>query len=204
MLPPFPEKLPPKAEPGKPLYTRKPPQRQRPVAGQARARGRAQASPDASASGGRPQRCGRHRAAGAASAARSDHHRRHHHSRTRRKTGRARQGTFEEPAGPRRVRQHQPGAGRADGHNSCGSLQRRSERRLARRRDGAGSREGRNQGKFEAAAAGGDGDGPRGSWQNEFAGRHSRSGCCRGRSGRNHTAHRRVQSCGQRSRRGVR
>ncbi|PYU52537.1 MAG: translation initiation factor IF-2 [Acidobacteria bacterium] len=29
--PPFPEKLPPKAEPGKPLYTRKPPQRQRPV-----------------------------------------------------------------------------------------------------------------------------------------------------------------------------
>jgi translation initiation factor IF-2 len=32
MLPPLPEKLPPKAEPGKPLYTRKPPQRQRPVA----------------------------------------------------------------------------------------------------------------------------------------------------------------------------
>ena len=32
MLPPFPEKLPPKAEPGKPLYTCKPPQRQRPVA----------------------------------------------------------------------------------------------------------------------------------------------------------------------------
>src|SRR6267143_4451215 len=31
MLPPFPEKMPPKAEPGKPLYTRKPPQRQRPV-----------------------------------------------------------------------------------------------------------------------------------------------------------------------------
>jgi translation initiation factor IF-2 len=31
MLPPLPEKLPPKAEPGKPLYTRKPPQRQRPV-----------------------------------------------------------------------------------------------------------------------------------------------------------------------------
>src|SRR5712664_2796268 len=31
MLPPFPERLPPKAEPGKPLYTRKPPQRQRPV-----------------------------------------------------------------------------------------------------------------------------------------------------------------------------
>ncbi|HEX4544722.1 MAG TPA: translation initiation factor IF-2 [Candidatus Acidoferrum sp.] len=31
MLPPFPEKLPPKAEPGKPLYTRKPPQRQRPI-----------------------------------------------------------------------------------------------------------------------------------------------------------------------------
>ncbi|HXN96126.1 MAG TPA: translation initiation factor IF-2 [Candidatus Acidoferrales bacterium] len=29
--PPFPEKLPPKAEPGKPLYTRKPTQRQRPV-----------------------------------------------------------------------------------------------------------------------------------------------------------------------------
>jgi translation initiation factor IF-2 len=32
MLPPFPEKMPPKAEPGKPLYTRKPTQRQRPVA----------------------------------------------------------------------------------------------------------------------------------------------------------------------------
>src|SRR5712664_956777 len=31
MLPAFPERLPPKAEPGKPLYTRKPPQRQRPV-----------------------------------------------------------------------------------------------------------------------------------------------------------------------------
>src|SRR6266403_663045 len=31
MLPAFPEKLPPKAEPGKPLYTRKPPQRQRPA-----------------------------------------------------------------------------------------------------------------------------------------------------------------------------
>src|SRR3989442_354638 len=31
MLPPLPEKLPPKAEPGKPLYTRKPPPRQRPV-----------------------------------------------------------------------------------------------------------------------------------------------------------------------------
>jgi len=31
MLPPFPEKLPPKAEPGKPLYTRRTPQRQRPV-----------------------------------------------------------------------------------------------------------------------------------------------------------------------------
>jgi translation initiation factor IF-2 len=32
MLPPLPEKMPPKAEPGKPLYARKPPQRQRPVA----------------------------------------------------------------------------------------------------------------------------------------------------------------------------
>jgi translation initiation factor IF-2 len=32
MLPPLPDKMPPKAEPGKPLYTRKPPQRQRPVA----------------------------------------------------------------------------------------------------------------------------------------------------------------------------
>src|SRR6266851_634970 len=31
MLPPFPDKMPPKAEPGKPLYTRKPPQRQRPI-----------------------------------------------------------------------------------------------------------------------------------------------------------------------------
>src|SRR5271157_967261 len=31
MLPAFPEKMPPKAEPGKPLYTRKPTQRQRPV-----------------------------------------------------------------------------------------------------------------------------------------------------------------------------
>ena len=31
MLPPFPEKMPAKAEPGKPLYTRKPPQRRRPV-----------------------------------------------------------------------------------------------------------------------------------------------------------------------------
>jgi translation initiation factor IF-2 len=31
MLPPFPDKLPPKAEPGKPLYTRRTPQRQRPV-----------------------------------------------------------------------------------------------------------------------------------------------------------------------------
>jgi translation initiation factor IF-2 len=31
MLPPLPDKLPPKAEPGKPLYTRKLPQRQRPV-----------------------------------------------------------------------------------------------------------------------------------------------------------------------------
>ena len=32
MLPPLPDKMPPKAEPGKPLYARKPPQRQRPVA----------------------------------------------------------------------------------------------------------------------------------------------------------------------------
>jgi translation initiation factor IF-2 len=31
MLPPFPEKMPPKAEPGKPLYTRRPTQRQRPM-----------------------------------------------------------------------------------------------------------------------------------------------------------------------------
>src|SRR5215470_19210325 len=31
MLPPLPDKVPAKAEPGKPLYTRKPPQRQRPV-----------------------------------------------------------------------------------------------------------------------------------------------------------------------------
>ena len=31
MLPPMPDKMPSKAEPGKPLYTRKPPQRQRPV-----------------------------------------------------------------------------------------------------------------------------------------------------------------------------
>jgi translation initiation factor IF-2 len=31
MLPPFPDKLPPKAEPGKPLYTRRPTQRQRPM-----------------------------------------------------------------------------------------------------------------------------------------------------------------------------
>jgi translation initiation factor IF-2 len=31
MLPPLPEKMPPRAEPGKPLYTRKAPQRQRPV-----------------------------------------------------------------------------------------------------------------------------------------------------------------------------
>ena len=32
MLPPMPDKMPSKAEPGKPLYTRKPPQRQRPTA----------------------------------------------------------------------------------------------------------------------------------------------------------------------------
>ena len=32
MLPPLPDKVPTKAEPGKPLYARKPPQRQRPVA----------------------------------------------------------------------------------------------------------------------------------------------------------------------------
>jgi translation initiation factor IF-2 len=32
MLPPLPDKMPPKAEPGKPLYTRKPPERRRPVA----------------------------------------------------------------------------------------------------------------------------------------------------------------------------
>jgi translation initiation factor IF-2 len=32
MLPPLPDKMPPKAEPGKPLYTRRPPQRQRPTA----------------------------------------------------------------------------------------------------------------------------------------------------------------------------
>jgi len=32
MLPPLPDKMPPKAEPGKPLYARRPPQRQRPVA----------------------------------------------------------------------------------------------------------------------------------------------------------------------------
>ena len=32
MLPPLPDKMPPKAEPGKPLYTRKPQQRQRPMA----------------------------------------------------------------------------------------------------------------------------------------------------------------------------
>ena len=32
MLPPLPDKMPSKAEPGKPLYTRKPPQRQRPAA----------------------------------------------------------------------------------------------------------------------------------------------------------------------------
>jgi translation initiation factor IF-2 len=31
MLPPLPDKMPPKAEPGKPLYARKPPQRQRPA-----------------------------------------------------------------------------------------------------------------------------------------------------------------------------
>jgi translation initiation factor IF-2 len=31
MLPPLPDKMPPKAEPGKPLYARKPPQRQRPT-----------------------------------------------------------------------------------------------------------------------------------------------------------------------------
>lgn len=31
MLPPLPDKMPPKAEPGKPLYTRRPPQRQRPA-----------------------------------------------------------------------------------------------------------------------------------------------------------------------------
>src|SRR5262249_44342701 len=31
MLPPLPDKMPAKAEPGKPLYTRKPPQRQRPA-----------------------------------------------------------------------------------------------------------------------------------------------------------------------------
>jgi len=31
MLPPFPDKMPPKAEPGKPLYTRRPTQRQRPM-----------------------------------------------------------------------------------------------------------------------------------------------------------------------------
>src|SRR6266849_1314285 len=31
MLPPLPDKMPPKAEPGKPLYTRKPPQRHRPT-----------------------------------------------------------------------------------------------------------------------------------------------------------------------------
>ena len=31
MLPPLPDKMPPKAEPGKPLYARKPPQRQRPI-----------------------------------------------------------------------------------------------------------------------------------------------------------------------------
>jgi translation initiation factor IF-2 len=39
MLPPLPDKMPPKAEPGKPLYTRKPPQRQRPVADKREAEG---------------------------------------------------------------------------------------------------------------------------------------------------------------------
>ncbi|HYA97796.1 MAG TPA: translation initiation factor IF-2 N-terminal domain-containing protein, partial [Methylomirabilota bacterium] len=39
MLPPLPDKIPPKAEPGKPLYTRRPPQRHRPIVDKREAEG---------------------------------------------------------------------------------------------------------------------------------------------------------------------
>jgi len=52
MLPPFPEKMPPKAEPGKPLYTRKPPQRQRPVIDKREQEGERKLHPTRQRSGG--------------------------------------------------------------------------------------------------------------------------------------------------------
>ncbi|MBZ5700805.1 MAG: translation initiation factor IF-2 [Acidobacteriia bacterium] len=51
MLPPFPEKAPPKAEPGKPLYTRKPAQRQRPILDKREAEGERKLHPVRSRAG---------------------------------------------------------------------------------------------------------------------------------------------------------
>src|ERR1700676_5464966 len=51
MLPPFPDKMPSKAEPGKPLYARKPPQRKRPVSDNGRRDGESKLHPPRQRSG---------------------------------------------------------------------------------------------------------------------------------------------------------
>ena len=51
MLPPLPDRVPPRAEPGKPLYTRKPPQRQRPVIDKREAEGERKLHPTRSRPG---------------------------------------------------------------------------------------------------------------------------------------------------------
>ena len=52
MLPPMPDKMPSKAEPGKPLYTRRAPQRQRPVADKREMEGERKLHPTRQRSGG--------------------------------------------------------------------------------------------------------------------------------------------------------
>ena len=98
-------------------------------------------------------------------------------------------------ARPRRFRQHQPGARRADGDEPGRVVQRNRAGGDVRRAAGPGRKDrGRADRKCAAARSRGDRDGPRGPRQDQPARRHPRNGSRRRRSGRNHAAYRRVRS----------
>ena len=121
---------PPKAEPGKPIYERKPAARARPTLEKRFEEGERKLHP-VRARPGVGERAHRARRAGcraAAAAARDHDHRRHYGSRPGGEAGRAREGRPEGTAGSRSFRFHQPGAGRAHGDQSGRIIQRRRYR----------------------------------------------------------------------------
>jgi translation initiation factor IF-2 len=175
MLPPLPDKMPSKAEPGKPLYTRKPPQRQRPAADKREMEGERKLHPTRQ----RPGAGGR----GAAIAAIAPPE-----PRAPRDITLTEGITIRELAEKLDIRAKDllktlldrgvfASINQALDVNTATDLAQSFNGVVSvvsfEGRNGFGSREGRDQRKLEAAAAGGYGYGPRGSRQNQFARCHS-------------------------------